>query len=224
MVKLRTVGNVLKRSPWLSQAAIALKTGGRSSYTIGGTCSRAITKDWRRLIVRSIVGNRVTSRGDQQLIVRSIVATYDRSYDLNSRNRPNIYTDLGELKTGGRTDRKVVQPVVTGRDWSYYQSWGRTTGGTTNRQVARPVARPIVRLIDPRSCTTGGATIHDWWYDHVRPLCDLLRFGIAGQKFWTWPSTLLRLILLWRSPTTSATSRTYTIYPRLQHFSVVTRW
>ena len=207
--------------------------------TIGGTCSRAITKDWRRLIVRSIVGNRATSRGDQQLIVRSIVATYDRSYhqswrpatsrtidrrssssryknavvenDLNSRNRPNIYTDLGELKTGGTTDRKVVQPVVTGRDWSYYQSWGRTTGGTTNRQAARPVTRPIVRLIDPRSCTTGGATIHDWWYDHVRPLCDLLRFGIAGQKFWTWPSTLLRLILLWRSPTTSATSRTFSL-------------
>ena len=35
-----------------------------------------------------------------------------------------------------------------------------------------------------------------------------IRFGIAGYKFWTWPSTLLRLICPLRSPTTSATSRT----------------
>lgn len=49
--------------------------------TIGGTRGRAITNDWRRSIARSIVGNRATSGGDQRPIVRSIVATCDRSHD-----------------------------------------------------------------------------------------------------------------------------------------------
>ena len=121
LVKLRTVGNVLKRSPWLSQAVIALKTGRR---TIGGTCSRAITKDWRRLIVRSIVGNRATSRGDQQLIVRSIVATYDRSYDRSWRPT----TDRGDL-------RPIVRSIVA----TYDRSWRPTTDRTFNRDDQRPI-------------------------------------------------------------------------------------
>ena len=212
--------------------------------TIGGTCSRAITKDWWRLIVRSIVGNRATSRGDQQLIVRSIVATYDRSYDRSWRPTTDRTIDRGDLRpivrsivatydrsydrswrpttdrTIDRGDlRPIVRSIVATYDRSYDRSWRPTIDRTIDRGDLRPIVRSIVRLIDPRSCTTGGATIHDWWYDHVRPLCDLLRFGIAGQKFWTWPSTLLRLILLWRSPTTSATSRTFSL--RFTHDS---RW
>ncbi len=75
--------------------------------TNGGTCSRAITKDWRRLIVISIVGNRATSRGDQQLIVQSIVATYDRSYDRSWR--PTT------VRTINRDDQRPVVRSIVGR-------------------------------------------------------------------------------------------------------------
>ena len=52
----------------------------------------------------------------------------------------------------------------------HHQSSGSTTSCTTNRATG-----------DPRSPTTGGATMHDWWYDHVRPICNRLRFGISGS-------------------------------------------
>ena len=49
-----------------------------------------------------------------------------------------------------------------------------------------------------------------WWYDHmrleVRPCKTCLRLVIAALKFWTWLSTLLRLIVLVRSPTTTTIS------------------
>ena len=32
-----------------------------------------------------------------------------------------VYIGRGQLKTGGTTNRKVVQPVGTGRDWSHYR-------------------------------------------------------------------------------------------------------
>ena len=36
-----------------------------------------------------------------------------------------------------------------------YDGWNHQSSG---------IARPIVRLCHPRSSTTGGATIHDWWF------------------------------------------------------------
>ena len=79
--------------------------------------------------------------------------------------------------------------------WHHQLSGGKTSW-TTNR------------------ATVGPAIIHDWWCEHarlvVRPVCGRLRFEIAGKKFWT--STLLRLILLWRWPTTSATCRTLFVW------------
>ena len=68
--------------------------------------------------------------------------------------------------------------------------------------------RPVARLVSPRSCAIDSATLHDWSHDHVRPVCDLMRFVIASPEFWTWPSTLLRPNLLVRSPTTSKINRT----------------
>ena len=51
----------------------------QSLATIGGTCKRAITSDWRRWKVWPIVVNRPTSGGDQWLIIPSIVTTYSMS-------------------------------------------------------------------------------------------------------------------------------------------------
>ena len=74
--------------------------------------------------------------------------------------------------------------------------------------VAQSVTRPITWLVNPRSCAIVGATLHDWSHDDVQPVCDLLRFAIAGPEFWTWPSILLRPSLLVRSPTTSKINHT----------------
>ena len=51
-----------------------------SHRTIGRTRGRAISNDWRRSMARSVVGNRATSGGDHRLIVRSIIASGERSY------------------------------------------------------------------------------------------------------------------------------------------------
>ena len=52
---------------------------------------------------------------------------------------------------------KVVQPVVTDRNRSYYQSWNCSINGTTNRLVVQSIARPVAWLVSPRS-----------WYDPAR--------------------------------------------------------
>ena len=130
--------------------------------------------------------------------------------------------------TCGSHKRSIVWSIVAPDDPSYDQSWnsaadsvgcrmgsalnprnfstfysvsGQSIGGATRRKVARPVARLIVRP---------------------------LRFGIVGFKFWTWPSTLLRLICPLRSPTTFATSRTTsatsrTLFLRFAHDSNICR-
>ena len=85
----------------------------------------------------------------------------------------------------------------------------RTTSHESVRKVARPIAwspsqsADHSRLVSPRSCAVDGTTLHEWSHDHVRPICDILWFVIAGPEFWTWPSTLLWPNLLVRSPTTS---------------------
>ena len=106
------------------------------------------------------------------------------------------------MTTGCASNFKVVHPVVTDRNRSYRQSGNCATNGTTNRMFAQSVARQVARLVSPRSCTIDSKTLHDWSHDHVRPVCDLLWFMIAGPEFWTWPSTLLRPNLVVRSPTT----------------------
>ena len=64
------------------------------------------------------------------------------------------------------TSREVVQLVGTGREQSHYR-----------------VGTPILLMGDPRESTTGGATMHYWWYDHIRPICDRLRFGSQVRRF-----------------------------------------
>ena len=118
-----------------------------------------------------------------------------------------------------------MQPVVTGCNRSYYQSWNCSTNSMTNRMVALSVARPVARLASPRSCVIDDTTLQDWSHDHERPVCVLMRFVIAGSEFWTWPSNLLRPNFPVRSPATSKIN--CTICQRFScgssHFVVVSR-
>ena len=72
----------------------------------------------------------------------------------------------------GNPQRSIV---ATGDRWCYDQC------DRSLRLVDQSIVRPIVRL--PIRDHPQRVTMHDWWYDHVRPICDRLRFGIAGYKF-----------------------------------------
>ena len=97
-----------------------------------------------------------------------------------------------------------MKPVVTDRNKSHYQSWNCSTNGTT----------VLVERSPNQSCDLYahdhviiGATLHNRSYGHVRHVCDLLTFVIAGPVFSTWPSTLLPPDLFVRPPTTSGINR-----------------
>ena len=105
-------------------------------------------------------------------------------------------------RRGGRIRRSVFLLVVGHR--TIGRARGRAIKTDWRRSMTRSIiSKEIVRLV---------VAINDRSYDQSWPQtiysCDRLRFGIASFKFWTWPSTLLRLICPLRSPTTSATSRT----------------
>ena len=76
---------------------------------------------------------------------------------------------VGNGATSGSDQRPTVRSIVTAGDRWYEQSLHPAIDRTSNRATT-----------DPRSPTTGGATMHDWWYDNVSPICDRLRFGTAG--------------------------------------------
>ena len=148
----------------------------------------------RRPIVQSIVvTDRTSNRAGRRPMVGSIVASCDRSYEhlwhlvaectISCGTRRSI-VDQSLGATIKRTiNRSIVRPIVATYDRSYDQSWHQTTDRTINRSIVRPIVRSIVRLPIRDHPQDGGVTMHDWWYDHVRPICDRLRFGIAGYKF-----------------------------------------
>ena len=119
----------------------------------------------------------------------------------------------------------VVPPVFhdrsTNRAWSQATNWrSRTNGRATGRATycTSSISGASSPIVDWHTIT------HDWWCDHtrlvVRPCKTCLLLVIAALKFVTWPSTLLRLILLARSPTTTTISGTISL--RFQHFWVMT--
>ena len=119
---------------------------------------------------------------------RSVIAPDDRSYDQSWRPIVRSIVTVGDRWLGAtinRTiNRSIVRPIVATYDRSYDQLWHQTTDRTIHRSIVRPIVRSIVRLpIRDHPQLAVGVTMHDWWYDHVRPICDRLRFGIAGYKF-----------------------------------------
>ena len=106
--------------------------GGRSSYD----WSYAWSRDQQRLEkidgkIHHIVGNHTTIVSQKRSIVRSIVASDDRSYD-QSRNyaTDSVGSDLNP--------RNI---------FTFYSVSEQSIGGTTGRKVARPVARLMVRAL-----------------------------------------------------------------------------
>ena len=115
-------------------------------------------------------------------------------------------------------------------NWSCHLSYAINIGGVTissppivsNRTLTRTTNRGerlemeiVGQFVTGR--TTDRATVwdtitHDWWCDHtrlvVRPYKTFLRLVIGALKFYTWPSTFLRQILLVRSPTITTISGT----------------
>ena len=157
---------------------------------------RAITNDWRISMAWAIAGNRATSGIDQRLM-------YDQSWRPATDGTINRSLPPSPDRT---SNRGILWPIkralVISCDGAYDQSWHPKTDGTINRGTQRSIARSIVASCD-RSYdqsllpTTDRTIIH-----------GARRIGIVGSKFWTWTSTLLRLICRLPSPTTSATSRT----------------
>ena len=162
----------------------------------------------RRPIVRSIVATDHTIyRDGRRPMVGSIVASCDRSCEHSWRPVAECTISCGTRRsivdqslgaTINRTiNRSIVRPIVLTYGRSYDQSWHQTTDRTINRSIVRPTVATYDQSYDqswhqttdrtincatsnPRPSTTGGVTMHDWWYDHVRSICDRLRFGIAG--------------------------------------------
>ena len=119
-------------------------------------------------------------------------------------------------------DHKIVRSGVTGAlhippivaSDCKWRSWEASPiGRATSWSSLWLVELLIVRLIDTQSRTTGGATTHEWWCDHTRLVARPCKTWSQTyrRQFWTWPSTLLRLILLVRSPTTTTISGTFSL-------------
>ena len=187
----------LLRSPVAVAYCDRSLAGGRSSYDLSYERSR----DYQRLEkIDDKIHRSVTSGTDQQSIVRSVIAPDDRSCDQWWRR----VTDR-TINRGIR--RPIMRSIMELCDRSYDKSWHLTIDRTINRGTRRHIIRSIVAFDDRsydqsshpvsdrsydqsfhpatdrtinQSSTTCCATNHDWWYDHVIPICDRLRFGIAG--------------------------------------------
>ena len=139
----------------------------------------------------------------------SLIATTSRTinHDWSYLSSSPIVRNRTLTRTTNRGERLQMEIMGRVTHWSCNQSEQLVTGQTTDRATAwhhnhtQLVVRPL---------TNGGATTRDWWYDHVRPVCDLWS-QTDRRQFWTWPSTLLRLILLVRSPTTTMISGTFSL-------------
>ena len=144
---------------------------------------------------------------DRQCLLRSpeAVANCDRSF---------------MLVVGHRT---IGRSVVA---WSTTMGEDRTTSGSHKRSIVRSIVRSIA------SGVVWGVT----WTPETSPYFIVsvsIRLVVPPvvrwhDQFWTWPSTLLRLICALRSPTTSTTSSTTsatsrTFFLRLAHYSNIFR-
>ena len=140
---------------------------------------RTINRGILRPIVQSIVASvdrshnqswhpatdRTINRGIRRPIVRSNVASSDRSHDQSWHPATDRTINRGILRP---SKRLAAPPVVRSCNQSGQVVSSRTTPNVTSydgppwhhqSSVVRPVTRPIVRLHDPRSSTTGGATM-----------------------------------------------------------------
>ena len=144
----------------------------------------------RRPIVRSIAAtDRTINRDGRRPKVRSIVASCDRSYEQSwhlacDRSYEHSWHPVTEHTINRWVQRSIARSIVASCDRSLRPTTDRTIN-RGNRGTKRPIVPAIVASCDrsyDQSHDYRSAiihTMHDWWYDHVRPFCDRLRFGIA---------------------------------------------
>ena len=95
----------------------------------------------------------------------------------------------------------------------------RTTSGSHKRTIVRSIVAPDDRSYDQsRNSATETSPHYIMSVSNRFVVPPVVRWH---DQFWTWPSTLLRLICPLRSPTTTATSRTF--FLRLSHDSNIFR-
>ena len=166
-----------------------------SSCRILRSVSGLVTNDWRTLMAIFILANSATSGSDQLLrprqIVRSIVTAGNRWYDQSLHPAPE--------RTINHDTRR---PIVGFDDRSH-----------VNYCILRPTVRSIVALDDKsynQSFEYRPTVTHNWWCDHAWLVVRSRKTYLQPLMIWNCRLevlTLLRLILLQRSPTTCATSR-----------------
>ena len=174
------------------------------------------------IVLYCIVLIRSTDRCLLRSIVRAIVASCDRRY----------YQSWGatiDRTINHSIVRPLVRSIVATYDRSYDQSWHQTIWNSR--------LEVLNLTIDLATTDFALAITHDLChqsYIFLRLFAEVVRSFYALRRkpsvtvylgVLNMPSTLLRMILPWRPPTTSATSRTFFLWfcPRFQHFSVADR-
>ena len=126
---------------------------------------------------------------------------------------PTIYRTIKRCNL-----RPIVRSIVAPDDRSYHQSWhdDRSYHQSWHPATDRPSNRAIA---DPRSSTTGGATMNNWLCDHGRLICDRwlevlnMNIDLAATDF-ALPIT---------HDLCDQSCVLCTSCPRFQHFSVAAR-
>ena len=99
------------------------------SLVIGRTRGRAITNDWRRTMTRSVVCNCSNSGDDHRPILRSIIASDDRSYHQSACRVTDRTINRGIL-------RPIIRSVMGYCDRSHDQSWHPATDRMSNHGIS----------------------------------------------------------------------------------------
>ena len=109
-------------------------------------------------------------------------------------------------KIHGNPPGRTGQEQSCGARWicdlgiTHHQSWRALANGDRGKH-----GRLVVQEVGTSCDWSNHWSCDCFTHNHARLV---VRLVIAAQKFWTWPSTLLRLILLVRSPTTATISGT----------------
>ena len=85
-------------------------------------------------------------QADQQESLQRYLFQNNMLHTIKSAQIETALINHQQMTIACTTSFTVVQPVVSDRNWSYYQSWNCSTNRTTIRMVAQPIARPVARL------------------------------------------------------------------------------
>ena len=181
------------------------------------TTDRTINRDGRRPLVRSIVAS--CDRSYEQ----SWHPACDRSYEHSSRWHP-----VTERTINRDTRRPIVRSLVGCNHRSIVASYA-------NCCDTRPTVRSVVASCDrsyDQSCDYGSAIIHNWWCHHARLVARSRSTYLQPLTTWNRRLQVLHMIIelvatdIALAITHDLYDQSYELYaicPRFQHFSVAGR-